>query len=238
MFILCVGKNRLPIIILAAALLMATLLFGFVLPVWCSRPVLTQNYPITSGSAAKKRVSIIVNVDWGEDYLPELLSILKQRNVSSTFFITGRWAQANANLVKAIARDGHEIGNHGFSHPHVDQLSLDENMQEIRETEEVLFQLTGKHTIFYAPPYGEYNATVIDAANRCNLRLVLWSIDTVDWQNPSPAWIVDRVRSLAHNGAIILVHPTPVTVRALPEVIDSLKQQGYEIIPLEKLLSE
>lgn len=223
---------------MAVALMAAVLVAGAMTPVWCGRPAVTRGAPITGGSAARKRVAITVNVDWGGEYLPEMLSILKQRDVSATFFITGRWAQLNGDLVRAIAAAGHEIGNHGFSHPHVNELSLDENVEEIREAEDILFSLTNRHTSFFAPPYGEYNDTVIDAASRSHLRLVLWSIDTVDWQNPAPEWIVDRVRGMAHNGAIILMHPCPVTIKALPQVIDSLRKQGYEIAPLEKLLSD
>ena len=70
------------------------------------------------------------------------------------------------------------------------------------------------------------------------MRTVLWSIDTVDWQNPTPQWIINRVENMTQSGAIILMHPTPVTVKALPEILTTLKEQGYEIVPLEKLLTE
>ncbi len=109
-------------------------------------------------------------------------------------------------------------------------------MDEIRQTEDVLYQFTEKHTKFYAPPYGEYNDTVLDAAARSNMRTVLWSIDTVDWQNPTPQWIINRVQNMSQNGAIILMHPTPVTIKALPDILATLARQGYEIVPLEKLL--
>jgi peptidoglycan/xylan/chitin deacetylase (PgdA/CDA1 family) len=79
---------------------------------------------------------------------------------------------------------------------------------------------------------------VLAAAARSNLRTVLWSIDTVDWQNPTPQWIITRVQNMSQNGAIILIHPTPVAVKALPEILVTLAGQGYEIVPLEKLLSE
>jgi len=229
-------SRKLPItIFLSSTLVIGALGIGLVSQ---SRQVFKPGAPITQGSAAKKCVSIAVNVDWGQEYLPAELEILKQHHVLATFFITGRWAQENGLLVQRIAAEGQEIGNHGFSHPHVNNLSLDENMDEIRKTDDVLYQLTGRHTRLYAPPYGEYNDTVLTAAARLNLRTVLWSIDTVDWQNPTPQWIVSRIKSMSHNGAIILMHPTPVSVKALPEIITTLAGQGYEIVPLEKLLSE
>ena len=224
------------IILLSAILILGTLVAGFVADQ--NRQVFKPDVPISHGSTAKKCVSITVNVDWGQEYLPGMLEIFKQHHVQATFFITGRWAQENGPLVRKIAAEGQDIGNHGFSHPHVNDLSLDENMDEIRQTDDVLYQLTGRHAKFYAPPYGEYNDTVLAAAAGSNLRTVLWSIDTVDWQNPTPQLLVSRIQNRSHNGAIILMHPAPVSVKALPDIITTLTGQGYEIVSLEKLLSE
>jgi probable sporulation protein (polysaccharide deacetylase family) len=229
--------RKLPIIVFLSSILVLGAL-GIGLISHQSRQVFKPEAPITHGNAAKKCVSITVNVDWGEQYLPDLLEILRQHHVQAMFFITGRWAQINGPLVRKIADEGQDIGNHGFSHPHVNELSLDENMDEIRQTEDVLYQFTGRHSKFFAPPYGEHNDMVLAAAARSNLRTVLWSIDTVDWQNPTPQWIITRVQNMSQNGAIILIHPTPVAVKALPEILVTLAGQGYEIVPLEKLLSE
>jgi probable sporulation protein (polysaccharide deacetylase family) len=235
--IFVVYVRKLPIIVfLGAILILGT--FGIGFASHQSRPVLKLEAPITQGSAAKKCVSIAINVDWGQEYLPALLQIFKQHHIQATFFITGRWAQENGPLVQRIAAEGQDIGNHGFSHPHVNNLSLAENMDEIRQTDDVLYRLTGRHAKFYAPPYGEYNDTVLAAAARSNLRTVLWTIDTVDWQKPTPQWVVSRIQDMSHNGAIILMHPTPVSVKALPGIITILTGQGYEIVSLEKLLSE
>jgi probable sporulation protein (polysaccharide deacetylase family) len=236
-FIFVFYARKLPIIIFLSSILVLGA-FGIGLVSHQSRQVFKPEAPITHGSASKKCVSITVNVDWGQEYLPDILEIFKQHHVQATFFITGRWAQENGPLVRKIAAEGQEIGNHGFSHSHVNDLSLDENMDEIRQTDDVLYQFTGRHAKFYAPPYGEYNDTVLAAASKSNLRTVLWSIDTVDWQNPTPQWIVSRIQNMSHNGAIILMHPTPVSVKALPDIITTLTGQGYEIVSLEKLLSE
>ncbi len=237
-FVCYVRKRSAAIFIAAVIALFVINAIGVNLSAPQSQPVFQPEPPIMRGNTAKKCVSITVNIDWGEEYLPEMLAILKENHTSATFFITGRWAENNGPLVRRIARQGHEIGNHGFSHPHVNNLSLDENIKEIQQTENILYQLTGRHTRFFAPPYGEYNETVLDAANKSNLQTVLWSIDTVDWQNPAPDWIITRVRNMAYSGAIILMHPTPVTIKVLPEIIKTLSGQGYEIVSLEKLLSE
>lgn len=229
--------RKLSVLIFVSSLL-AVGVVGFGLSSYRSQQVFKEEPPIRQGDERHKKVSLTVNVDWGEEYLPEMLALFQQQQVRVTFFMTGRWAQENGPLVKRVVQEGHDIGNHGWSHPHVNDLSLDENLQEIRRTEDILYQLTSRRSKFFAPPYGEYNETVLAAASGSNLRTVLWSIDTVDWQNPTPQWIVRRILDMSHNGAIVLMHPTPVTVKALPEMITGLRKQGYEIVPLEKLLPE
>lgn len=229
--------RKLSIMVFVGAIL-AIITVGIGFSSYQSQQVFLPETPIIRGNSASKCVSISVNVDWGQEYIPEMLAILKKHHVQATFFITGRWAKNNGPMVQRIANEGQGIGNHGFSHPHVNNLSLDENIEEIRQTENALYQFTKRHTMFYAPPYGEYNDTVLAAAARSNLRTVLWSIDTMDWQNPAPDWIISRLRNMPHNGAIILMHPTPVTVKVLPDILQNLSGQGYEIVPLEKLLSE
>ncbi|MGD0152223.1 MAG: polysaccharide deacetylase family protein [Thermacetogeniaceae bacterium] len=238
MFVFYARKRSMAALLTAVMTLIAIIAISISFSAHQSQQVFQPETPIMRGNTANKCVSITVNIDWGEEYLPEMLAILQEHHVAATFFITGRWAKNNGPLVQKIAQQGNEIGNHGFSHPHVNNLSLDENMAEIQETENILYQLTGRHTKFFAPPYGEYNDTVLDAANKSSLQTVLWSIDTVDWQNPTPGWIISRLSNMTHSGAIILMHPTPVTVKVLPDMIKTLSGQGYEIVSLEKLLSE
>ncbi|MDH7576706.1 MAG: polysaccharide deacetylase family protein [Bacillota bacterium] len=194
--------------------------------------------PFYQGSNARKSVSFTVNVDWGEEYLPQILTLFDKHQIKGTFFLTGRWAQNNPQLVLKIAKAGHEIGNHGFSHPHVNNLKLEDNIKEIEQTSEIIYDLTKKRTKFFAPPYGEYNEVVLEAARRLNHRTILWTVDTLDWQNPPPEWITSRVLSKVHNGAIILMHPTASIAKALPEIFKGLADQDYQIEPLEKLIKD
>lgn len=199
--------------------------------------VFQRKKPIYQGNPAKKQVSITVNVDWGEEHLPAMLDILKENRVKAAFFITGRWAKENPKLIQKIANLGHEIGNHGFSHPHVNELALDENMEEIQKTSDMIHQAAQKKTRYFAPPYGEFNDTVLDAAFKTGHQVILWTVDTVDWQKPPPAEITSRVLDGIQNGGIILMHPTEQTNKALPEMIKGLQEQGYQVVPLEKLIA-
>ncbi|MGB9792096.1 MAG: polysaccharide deacetylase family protein [Thermacetogeniaceae bacterium] len=194
--------------------------------------------PIYQGSSARKWVAFTVNVDWGEEYLDELLKLFAKNKVPATFFVTGRWADKNPSYLKKIADQGHEIGNHGYSHPHVNNLTLAENIEEINKASNIILRITGKRSRFFAPPYGEFNETVLKAAQRTNHKTILWSIDTVDWKKPDPSWIISLVLENIHNGAIILMHPTQEIIQALPAILKGLSEQGYQVVPLEKLIQE
>jgi len=220
-------------------LCMAAVLIACVYAVaFSAEQVFNRRKPIYSGDPAKKQVAITVNVDWGEEYISRMLELFKKNRVRATFFISGRWAGEHQQLVRKIAEAGHEIGNHGFSHPHVNELSVEENIKEIQETSKAIERAAKRKTRYFAPPYGEYNDIVLEAAARTGHQVILWTVDTVDWQNPPADEITSRVLSRVHNGAIILMHPTEPTIKALPEMFAGLRQQGYQIVPLEKLIAD
>ncbi|WP_243113695.1 polysaccharide deacetylase family protein [Desulfofundulus salinus] len=195
-----------------------------------------QPQPIYQGSSREKEIALTVNVFWGEEYLPQMLDILEKEKVQATFFIGGQWAEQFPGLTRKIHQKGHEIGSHGYAHPHPDQLSVSGNLQDIRRAEEVLVKITGERPKLFAPPYGEHGPAVLQAAWEAGYRTILWSVDTVDWQRPEPQVISSRVLEKAHNGAIVLMHPTAPTVEALPVIIKELKARGYRLITVSHLL--
>ena len=197
-------------------------------------PVMTE--PIYQGSDSEKKIALTVNVFWGEEYLPQMLEIMKKSNVKADFFMGGQWVEKFPDLTKKIAEEGHELGNHSYSHPHVDKISKESNLQEIRKAEKEIFYVTGKKTTLFAPPYGERGQTVLQAAEEADYSTILWSIDTIDWQRPDPKTIENRVLNKVHNGAIVLMHPTDPTVKALPNIIKGLKDRGFEIVTVSQLI--
>ncbi len=201
------------------------------------KSVSTAVPPVYHGSLRDKEIAFTFNVVWGEEYLLDILKILRDNGVKATFFIGGSWAEQYSLLVKEIDNDGHEIGSHGYSHPHPDELTLDENIEEIKKAESVLEAITGKKPIFFAPPFGERGEAVLKAAELLGYTTILWSIDTIDWQRPEPSLIVKRVLEKAHNGAIVLMHPTEPTVKALPYLISELKGMGYKLVTVSTVLN-
>lgn len=195
--------------------------------------------PIYQGSNTEQKVALAINVDWGEDVLPEMLQVLAKENVKATFFVTGRFAEKFPDLVQQIAVAGHEIGNHGYKHPHPDQLSVAQNQKDITKGEAILQKLTGEKPMLYAPPYGEHGNTCLQAAEQCGYTTILWTADTVDWEEPAPSHdtLVQRVTGdKLTSGAIILMHPKAHTAEALPDIIHTIQAKGYQCVKVSDVL--
>jgi probable sporulation protein (polysaccharide deacetylase family) len=223
-------RNYLKIALAFAVLL---LLAGFFLlnPV---ASVISENLgaPIYKGSADQNNVSFAINVDWGEEYIPKMLAIFEENEIKCTFFLTGRWVENNKDLAKAIKDKGHEIGNHAYSHTSPNSLSKAKNADEITKTATAIKEATGVNTALYAPPSGECEEQVLAAALETGHHTILWSVDTIDWQKPSPETIISRVIVKAESGSIILMHPTENTVSALSTLISELNKKNLEIVPV------
>ena len=136
--------------------------------------------PVYHGSDREKKIALTFNVVWGEEYVPHILTVLKDNHVPATFFIGGQWAEDFPDLTKQIAMDGHEVGNHGYSHPHPDNISRDANLTEIKQAENAIEIACGIKTKLFAPPYGERGDHVLEAASEAGYQTILWSIDTID----------------------------------------------------------
>jgi len=194
-----------------------------------------KDEPIFQGNTGTKAVAMTVNVDWGEEFIPAMLDEFKKNNALVTFFVTGRWAEKNPELLKQMSAAGHSIQNHGYKHVHFNQLSPTEVTSEIKKAEDIIFGITGVRSSFFASPYGEYNAQLVRTVNGINYQYIMWSADTIDWQRPDPTTIVNRVIKKVHNDAIVLMHPTEPTVKALPEMLKQLREQNYQMITIGKI---
>ncbi len=202
--------------------------------------------PLEQVTTEEKVMALTINVDWGEEYLPTILDILEQYNAQATFFVTGRWAQKNPDLMKAMAAKGHLIGNHGYYHSHPDQVPVAKTKEELTRTEAVIKDITGKVSRFYAPPYGERGRNGLIAANELGYMTVLWTLDTIDWRPEStPEVIAQRILDPKvrfgvkpeKKGAIVLMHPKENTVKALPVILERLTAEGFKFISVEKLIT-
>nr|WP_304215548.1 polysaccharide deacetylase family protein [Fredinandcohnia onubensis] len=193
---------------------------------------------IYRGNPNKPLVSFIINVAWGNEYIPDMLATLKKHNVKATFFLEGRWVKENPDLAKMIVDAGHEVGNHSYTHPDMKTLSSDLVREQLMKTNQVIEAATGKKPTLFAPPSGSYRDEVVKIADELGMKTIMWSVDTIDWQRPQPHVLVQRVMGKVHPGAMVLMHPTSPTAQSLERLIISIKQKDLAIDNVSTLLNE
>lgn len=190
------------------------------------------------GNIDEKVVAFACNVDWGNEYIPPMLEVFQNNNIKITFFVTGKWAEKNPDILRDIYEKGHEIGNHGYNHIDYDKISYEKNKEEIVRSNDIIKNIINFEPIYFAPPSGAYNDNTIRAAKDLNYDIIMWSIDTIDWRDDSnKEKITSRVVDKIHNSAIVLMHPTEETLKALPNIISSLTNSGYKIGRISDVIS-
>lgn len=194
--------------------------------------------PIYRGPTSEPRVALMINVDWGDEFIPGMLEVFAHYGVNATWFPTGRWAKVSPDLAKQIAQAGHEIGNHGGWHGAASEMSRGETARLIQEGEDLVLAATGQRPQVFAPPSGDFNQRTVAVAAELGYKTVLWTVDTVDWQRPAPTVIIDRVKGKIVNGALVLMHPTKPTLEALPIILDYLQEQGWQCVTVSELLAD
>jgi probable sporulation protein (polysaccharide deacetylase family) len=194
--------------------------------------------PIYRGHPDKPMVSFIINVAWGNEYLPEMLAALKKHQVKASFFLEGRWVKNNPELAKMIVSAGHEVGNHSYTHPDMKKISTAQTREQLLKTNEVIEAATGNKSIWFAPPSGSYRDETVQIAAEFKMKTVMWTVDTIDWQKPSPDVLINRVISKIDNGFMVLMHPTESTAKSLDTLISLIEEKGLKIGTVSDLMSE
>lgn len=194
--------------------------------------------PIYRGPSTEKSAALMINVSWGEEYVPQMLNILKKENVKATFFLDGAWVKKHVTLARNIVEEGHAIGSHGMGHPDFIKLSDQKLAAQLDATNAVLFQKLGVAPTYIAPPSGAFDQRLLKMTKDRKMYTILWTVDTVDWQRPEPSVIIDRVRQKLVPGSLILMHPTASTVAALPQLIGYLHHEGYITKTLDEVIAE
>lgn len=169
-------------------------------------------------------------------YTGQLLDGLKERGVKATFFLIGENAKAHPELVKRIDEEGHLVGNHTYHHVQIKKLAEDAAVEEVEKTDDVIYQITGKHTEYMRPPFGQWKK---DLEYKMQIIPVLWTIDTLDWTTENEEEIVNRVVTDVGEGDIILMHDCYASsVTAALRIVDYLQTEGFELVTVDRLLME
>ncbi len=196
-----------------------------------------RKLPIYSVQTDEKKVAISFDCAWGVDYTDKLLEIMQTENVPCTFFMVEFWAKKYPDYVKKIDEHGHEIGTHSSTHPYMSKLSKDAIVKELTTSSQAITDITGKKVEVFRPPYGDYNDRLIETATELNLFVIQWDVDSLDWKDLSAKEIEKRVLDRVEAGSIVLFHNNGLhTAEALPNIISSLKSQGYEFVKIGDLI--
>lgn len=164
---------------------------------------------------------------------PQVLATLKQYDAKATFFVIGEEAERNAAILKQAASEGHQIGNHSFSHDRLSTLSIRAVIADLEKTNAVIQRITGTKPTVYRPPFG---AITQQMRKSISMPPILWSLDTLDWKHRNADKTVDIIKKEAKNGAIVLMHDIhQPTADALPRVLEALQAQGYTFVTIDEL---
>ncbi|MFT6862033.1 MAG: peptidoglycan/xylan/chitin deacetylase (PgdA/CDA1 family) [Akkermansiaceae bacterium] len=170
---------------------------------------------------------------------PRLLDILRTRNIKATFYVIGGNVDRYPHIVRRIVAEGHEIGNHTYTHRKLTTLGDSEVRKEMQRTEDAIVRAAGVKPRTMRPPYGallQRQRSFI--FSDFTYPTIMWSVDPNDWKRPGPSVVRSRILGGAHNGAIILAHDLHApTVDAMPGTFDGLLSKGYRFITVSQLLA-
>ena len=165
---------------------------------------------------------------------PGLLDGLRERGASATFFVVGEEIRGNEDLILRMQNEGHQIGNHTWSHVRLEGKDTAGHLEELRKTESALAEITGESEHWVRPPYGLIDPAT---AERITVPLVKWSVDPRDWESRNTEKVVKAILETVEPGDIILLHDIyPTSVEAALQVIDRVEAKGYEFVTVEELL--
>ena len=170
---------------------------------------------------------------------PKLLDILKARHVKATFFVVGENAAQYPEILKRIVAEGHEIGNHSWSHPVFAKMSEGAVRSEVQRTQDAVTQGAGVTPTILRPPYGSITDLQRHWLNQSfGFHIIMWSVDPLDWKNRNSETVARRILAETRPGSIVLSHDIhATTVEAMPNVIDSLLAKGFKFKTVSELIA-
>lgn len=170
---------------------------------------------------------------------PKLLDLLKERNIKCTFFLIGQQVKMYPDIVRRIIAEGHEIGNHTWTHCSLTSRSDAQIRNELKKSEDAVYEVAGFRPHLVRPPYGAVNSRIKDLMfTEFGYSTIMWSVDPQDWRRPGVSVVTSRLVNGAHPGAIMLSHDIhPPTIQAMPAMFDQLLAQGYQFITVSQLLN-
>ncbi|MDV6378100.1 polysaccharide deacetylase family protein [Sporosarcina sp. GW1-11] len=196
--------------------------------------LVSKKFQVQTAVASPEK-KIALTFDDGPDprFTKKVLETLQKYNVKATFFMLGNRVEEYPNIAKAVAEAGHEIGNHSWNHPPLTRLTDEELHDEVQSTEDIILQATGQHATVFRPPYGAVNQRVRESSK---LPVVLWNVDTLDWEHLDPDKLLENIEADVKHDSIVLMHDIhKSTAEGLDAVLEFLQAQGYTFATVSEM---
>lgn len=196
---------------------------------------------------APKTPSVAITFDDGPDdkYTPKILDILRDHRVRATFFLIGSSAEKYPDIVKRIIAEGHEIGNHTYHHVNLANMAPWQVVAELKKANTALSRIANRWPMAVRPPYGAIDPLAVEAIAKEGYRVVLWTIDSLDWHGLSAEKVLDNVMPALKSGTIVLHHSAggpeedlSGMLEALPTIIKTLQSQGYSFLTIPEVVEQ
>lgn len=196
-----------------------------------------ETRPLRNVEGVGKKVALTFDdgpfPEWTERYI----KVLEATKTKATFFMLGSQVAAHPELVKAVLESGYEIGSHSWRHANLSKVTAAQAQKDLLQTAIAIERITGEPIKYFRPPYGAFSPTLMSAVKETGVIAVNWSIDPHDWTNPGPDEIVRIIVNNIHEGSIILLHEArPGTLTALPVIITTIREMGYELVTVSELI--
>ena len=191
------------------------------------------------GDNDKKNIYLTFDCGYENGYTSKILDVLKEKNVSATFFLTGHYIDSAGDLVLRMKSEGHILANHSDKHKDITKITNVEIEKEIKDLETKYYNLTGSRiTKFFRPPAGTFDSRSLKVVKELGYTTLFWSLAYQDWNHKTdPSIAVREISNNIHNGAIILLHAvSEANSKALGTIIDDLRSKGYVFTSTETLL--
>lgn len=200
--------------------------------------ILEKTNTVYRGNEDEKVVYLTFDCGYETGTTSTILDTLKEKNVPATFFVNGHYVESAQEMVRRMLDEGHIVANHCVNHPDLTTVDADVFVSEVQGLEDIYYTLfpDADPMIYFRPPSGAANEWVLSMADRMGYTTVMWSWayrDFIDDDQPTAAEAMEKIKRGLHNGCVYLLHPESTTNTAiLGDVIDWLRGEGYEILPL------
>ena len=235
------------LIIVVCGLLVMVALSMAVFTVFYDQAVLVQRGTFYKSNTPEKLVALTFDDGPSPEWTPKILDALKTAGVKATFFMLGEHVRKYPDIARRVVSEGHEVGNHTYSHHVLIYYTMDELTDEINKAEQAIRETTGVTTKYFRPPKAWLTGAEKKKINELGYKVILWSLNSKDWVTFDDKYVARYLIKHIHPGDIILFHDSggvfsteggsrKETVKTIPRLVEKLHRMGYRFVTVSELL--